>query len=93
MISVTTKGFWRCFDSLPGEVRRQAVRTYVRWHRDQRQPSLHFKCVSGKYAVWSVRIGIHWRAVGYRERVEDEETITWFWIGSHADYDRLLTSM
>ena len=29
---------------------------------------------------------MHYRAVG----VIDGEAITWFWIGSHADYDNLL---
>ncbi len=34
----------------------------------------------------SVRIGIGYRALGVRKG----EEIIWFWIGSHADYDRLL---
>jgi len=48
-------------------------------------PSLQFKCVSEKYQVFSVRIGIHWRALGYREAGRGEDTLIWFWIGSHAD--------
>jgi len=36
--------------------------------------------------LYSVRIGRGWRALGLLE----EETVTWFWIGSHADYDRLI---
>jgi hypothetical protein len=34
----------------------------------------------------SARVGLQYRAVG--ELVGD--TITWFWIGSHDEYDRLL---
>ncbi|WRH68701.1 MAG: hypothetical protein RSE13_11420 [Planktothrix sp. GU0601_MAG3] len=37
---------------------------------------------------WSVRIGIHYRALA----VEENGEIAWFWIGSHAEYDRLLRS-
>jgi hypothetical protein len=31
-------------------------------------------------------VGIGYRAVG----VVDGDTVIWFWIGSHADYDKLL---
>ncbi|WP_435749603.1 hypothetical protein [Thauera sp. AutoDN2] len=46
-------------------------------------PSLHFKKV-GKYR--SARVGLKFRALG----VELEDGVLWFWIGSHAEYDRLL---
>ncbi|MFO8099522.1 MAG: hypothetical protein R6T83_07870 [Salinibacter sp.] len=36
--------------------------------------------------IYSVRITQDYRAVG----VQKEESIIWFWIGSHEDYDRLL---
>jgi hypothetical protein len=51
--------------------------------QDPRHPSLHFKKV-GRF--WSVRVGGHHRALG----VEASDGLLWFWIGSHADYDRLL---
>jgi hypothetical protein len=37
---------------------------------------------------WSVRIGIHYRALA----VEQDDDIAWFWIGTHAEYDQLLRS-
>ena len=86
MISRTTKSIWRYFDALPGDARRQAVRAFALWRANPRHPSLHFKCVSESHGAYSVRVGIHWRAVGVR----DGDTMTWFWIGSHADYDRLI---
>lgn len=50
-------------------------------------------CVSSKVIpdppVYSVRVGIGYRALG----VKDGDTITWFWIGSHADYDQILKSL
>jgi len=36
--------------------------------------------------VYSVRIGIGYRALGLR----DADHVYWFWIGSHAEYDELL---
>ena len=50
-------------------------------------PSLHFKQIPGHDAVYAVRVGIGWRALGLR----DGDTITWFWIGSHAEYDQLIS--
>jgi hypothetical protein len=49
--------------------------------------------VSEKHAVFSVRVGIHWRAFGYRDVELGADTLTWFWIGSHADYDKLVAGL
>jgi len=54
---------------------------------------LQFKCVSEKHAAFSVRVGIHWRALGYRDVALGQDTVTWFWIGSHADYDKLVAGL
>jgi formate dehydrogenase assembly factor FdhD len=37
-------------------------------------------------AVWSVRVGIHYRAVS----VESGEDLVWFWIGRHDEYDAII---
>ena len=47
--------------------------------------SWHFKKV-GKYR--SVRVGRSYRALA----VEIEEGLLWLWIGSHAEYDRMVDS-
>jgi hypothetical protein len=47
-------------------------------------PSLHFKKMGNKY--WSVRAGLSYRSLG----VEVETGISWFWIGTHAEYDKLI---
>ena len=39
--------------------------------------------------TYSARVGIGYRAVS----VMDGETVTWFWIGSHGDYDKLLKQL
>jgi hypothetical protein len=36
--------------------------------------------------MWSARVGIHYRAIA----VEDGSDLIWFWIGHHAEYDRLV---
>jgi hypothetical protein len=48
-----------------------------------------FKLVNARLAVYSVRVGLNYRALG----LMDGDQITWFWIGSHADYDTLLNRL
>lgn len=78
-----TTAFWECYNALPSQVQRLADRCYERLKEDPQHPSLHFRMV-GRY--WSARVGIHYRALA----VEDGSDLVWFWIGSHAEYDRLL---
>jgi len=78
-----TPRFWRCYHALPEEVRRQADACFQILKQDERHPSLHFK-KAGEFR--SVRVGLHWRALA----IVDGEHLIWFWIGSHADYDKLL---
>jgi len=47
---------------------------------------LRFKQVHANRPIFSVRISLAYRALGVR----DGNDIVWFWIGSHAAYDRLL---
>lgn len=51
--------------------------------KNPRHPSLHFKNI-GRF--WSVRVGSRYRALG----VSSDESIVWFWIGTHAEYDGLI---
>ncbi len=83
MIHRATPKFWRCYQALPDEIQRLADRSYELLRKDSWHPSLHLK-KAGRF--WSVRVGLRYRAVA----VEDGAEIAWFWIGSHAEYDRLL---
>ncbi|HYE40518.1 MAG TPA: hypothetical protein VEB23_11330 [Ramlibacter sp.] len=85
MNSQTTPEFWDCYRAMPPEARRLAVRAYRIWRENPRHPGLHFKRVHPSEPIYAARVGIHWRALGLLEG----GTVTWFWIGSHADYDRL----
>jgi hypothetical protein len=84
VISRAHARFWECFNALPEDVQRAAKEKYKTWERDCFHPSLHFKPL--KEDVWSVRINQSYRALGRRKG----NLIVWFWIGSHADYDKLL---
>lgn len=75
--------FWTCYRALPRSVRDLADQAYERLKSDPRHPSLHFKKV-GRF--WSVRVGDHHRALA----VEADDGLVWFWIGTHAEYDKLL---
>jgi hypothetical protein len=76
--------FWSCYNALPVEVRQLADRCYALLRRDPHHPSLHFKKVG---RLWSVRLGLHYRAVA----VERDPDMAWFWIGTHAEYNRLIS--
>lgn len=89
MISHTTKGFWKLHDALPESVQRQAKIAYGRFQQDPFHPGLQFKQVHEAKPIYSARISRDHRAVG----IKDGEVIVWFWIGSHSDYDKLLSRL
>jgi hypothetical protein len=84
--SRTTRSFRSAFAALPKDIQSQARRTYALFRADPNHPSLRFKKVDREEDVYSVRIGLGYRALG----VLEGSVVTWFWIGSHADYDRLI---
>jgi hypothetical protein len=75
--------FWDCYGKLPDNVRSLADKNFSLLKENPHHPSLHFKQI-GRY--WSVRVGIHHRALA----VQIGQDLIWFWIGSHAAYDRLM---
>lgn len=82
--------FRRAFERLPEDVQRRAREAYQRFAADPAHPGLRFKRVHSEFALWSVRINDSYRAVGVRQA--DDEMI-WFFIGTHAEYERLLRTM
>jgi hypothetical protein len=78
-----TPRFWDCYHRLPTEVQRLADACYALLRQDTQHPSLHLKKIG---VFWSVRVGLHYRALA----VEDGPDLVWFWIGTHAEYDRML---
>ena len=86
MNSYLTEDFLACFRQLPEDVKEKARRNYRFWRQNPNHPSLQFKKVHTREPIYSVRVGIGWRVLGLRE----DETFYWFWIGTHAEYERLL---
>lgn len=75
--------FWSLYLALPPVVRETADRCYELLKRDPRHPSLQLKKV-GRF--WSVRVGLYYRALA----VQRDADLVWFWIGTHAEYDKIL---
>ncbi len=74
-------------DGLPIEIQNAARHRFALLKRNPAHPSLCLKKISGvREDYWSVRIGPRYRALG----VSVPDGIQWFWIGSHAQYDRLI---
>lgn len=87
MKSRLTRRFRRAFAELPDEVKERARDAYRLFRDNPDHPSLRFKRVHPTDPIYSVRIGLGYRAVGAMEG----DTIYWYWIGGHADYDRLIS--
>lgn len=83
MNSKAVQSFWLAYAKLPKHVQDAANRQYNLWLENPQHPPLHFKKV-GKF--WSARITGFYRAVGLRTK----DSIIWFFIGTHAEYDKLL---
>lgn len=79
----TNPAFWSHYDRLEPEVRRLADKNFALLKADPQHPSLRFKRVG---RLWSARVGLHHRALCVRQG----DDCVWFWIGTHAEYDRLL---
>jgi hypothetical protein len=74
------------FSKLPDAAKAQARKSYQLWRANPQHPGLQFKRIHGRENMYSVRVGLGWRALGLLEG----ETIYWFWIGPHAEYDIIL---
>jgi mRNA-degrading endonuclease RelE of RelBE toxin-antitoxin system len=84
--SQRTKKFKKIFNKLPSHVQAQVEIAYEHFKRDPWYSSLEFKCVNKGESIYSIRIGIHYRALGYMR----DDTIIWYWVGTHSDYDHLI---
>ena len=85
----TTERFRKAFEHLPPEVQETARKAYSLWQQDPQHRSLQFKQIHSTKPIYSVRVSRGWRAVGVRQ----QDTMIWYWIGSHAEYDKLLTQL
>ena len=86
MKSSTTTEFRKLFADLSEQVQQQTRAAYRQFKEDPSHPSLRFKKVHPDLPIYSARISKNYRAVGQL----DGDTAIWFWVGSHADYDKFL---
>ena len=84
MKSATLPSFWERYNKLDREIRGRAKKAYRLWTENPFHPSLRFKCINHGENIWSVRVTLGYRALG----VLDQDTVTWFWVGSHDEYER-----
>lgn len=87
MKSRTTRRFRKAYQKLPDEIHRRADRSCEKFEQDPHHPSLRFKKIHPYEPIYSVRISGSFRALGLLE----DDTMIWFWIGSHEDYDKLIS--
>ena len=80
----TSSDFWQLYEKLPLEVRELADKNYQLLKENPRHPSLQLKRIE---ELWSVRIGLHYRALGIDAA---DGGIQWIWIGSHAEYNQII---
>jgi hypothetical protein len=85
--SYTTDEFWELYRALSLNVRRHAQEAHEQFERDPFHPGLHFAEVDKKRHLWSARITRGYRVLGIR----DDGEITWFWIGIHREYEKLIS--
>ncbi len=85
MISRTHGDFWRLYRQLDTRGKRAASSAFKKFQVDPGHPSLRFKKLSGHDNVWTVRVNDSIRAAARR----NGDTLQWFWIGSHNDFEKL----
>ncbi len=58
--------------------------------QDPRHPGLHFKRISAANPeMYSARVGAHYRVLG----LLDVDTVIWFWIWTHEDYNNMVNHL
>ncbi|MGH8497999.1 MAG: hypothetical protein ACRERV_04205 [Methylococcales bacterium] len=90
MKSELSQEFLERFRNLPERVKQAARKNYRLWKQNPRHPGVEFKKLNTSVPVYSVRVGIGWRAMGV---MKDSDTIVWFWIGPHGEYEKLLKNL
>jgi len=87
VISHTTPEFRKLVARLPVATQLLAKKQFDLFKTDPTHPSLEFKSVAR--GLWSARVSLRYRALAERT----EQTFLWVWIGTHAEYDRILRAL
>ena len=89
MKSQTTERFRRLYAAAGERRQLQIERAYKLWQENPAHPSIRFKKVHETEPIYSARVDLDWRAIG----VLEGDTVVWFWVGPHDEYDALLKRM
>jgi hypothetical protein len=84
MIHQTTTRFWNAYNNLQPQIQNLADKSFYQLRNNPKHPALQFKKV-GKF--YSARVGLSHRALA----IKDDNGFIWVWIGSHDEYDRLIS--
>jgi hypothetical protein len=74
---------------LPVEVQERARESYRKFQDSPEASGLRLKIVASNPTVYSIRIGRTHRALGIRRG----DTMVWFWIGDHKEYEQVLDEL
>lgn len=75
--------FWNHYHDLPDDIQHRADKQFALLTQNPSHPSLQLKPVG---ELWSARVTEAYRALAVREG----NVFTWFWIGTHDEYERIL---
>ena len=89
MKSETTQKFRQLFAAAPPDTQERIRTAYRLWVSNPAHPSLRFKKVHPKLPIYSARVDLDWRAIG----VLEGDTLLWFWVGPHRQYEALLKQL
>jgi len=64
LVSYTHPDFWTYYNNLPQNIQKLANEKFELFKQNPNHPSLGF---AKKGKVWTVNLGIHYRAIGYKE--------------------------
>lgn len=86
MDSRITRGFREALRELDPVIQRKVQRAYDLFLNNPQHGSLDFKRVRGRRNIYSARVDDNFRVLGELEG----DTITWYWVGPHDEYDRMI---
>lgn len=76
-----------CIEHYQRKFAARRKKPYEQFENDPFHPGLIFEEVEKKRHLWSARITRGYRILGVR----DDSEITWFWIGTHREYEKLIS--
>ena len=89
MKSVTTNKFRKCLEKLPTRIQAKARSAYHLWLENPNHPSLQYKQIHSMSPIYAVRISLGYRAL----EILEDDTMVWFWIGSHEEYNSMIKNL